>query len=107
MARVEFEEAFLVDIQRQIERLAEAGEWARIDRLAEDIARLADRLARFPELGRELAHAKASTLRRIAVGRLPYLVWYRHDTRGEGVIRMYRLLHARQRTPKPTLPESS
>lgn len=103
MARVELGEAFLADARKQIEHLAAAEEWSHVDRLAEDIARLSDRLARFPELGRELTRESGRTMRRIAVGRLPYLVWYRFDPRGEGVIRLSRLFHAHQRTPRPRL----
>ena len=100
MARVELGETFLADVQRQIGHLAATEEWVRIDRLAEDIVRLGERLARFPELGRELTRERGRTLRRISVGRLPYLVWYRFDPRDDGVIRMSRLFHAHQRTPK-------
>ncbi len=106
MARVEFGATFSVDLARQIEALRAEDEWSRIDRLAEDVVQLADRLAWFPELGRELAREGDWTLRRIAVGRLPYLVWYRYDPKPPGTIKMSRLLHAHQRTPKPRLPES-
>lgn len=106
MARVELGEIFLADLARQIEALEAEDEWSRVDRLIEDVVRLADRLARFPELGRELARERGWTLRRIAIGRLPYLVWYRHDPAHAGVIKMIRLFHSRQRTPKPRLPES-
>jgi plasmid stabilization system protein ParE len=101
LARVEFGKAFFADTQRQIGHLAAAEEWSRVDRLIEDVARLSERLGRFPELGREIGEARGRTLRRIAVGRLPYFVWYRWDPRGEGVIRLSRLFHARQRTPNP------
>lgn len=104
MARVELGEAFLSDAQRQIEHLVTAEEWSRVDRLAEDIVGLSGRLAQFPELGRELTRESGRTLRRIAVGRLPYLVWYRFDPRGDGVIRMSRLFHTHQRTPSPPSP---
>ena len=104
MARVELGEAFISDAQRQFTYLADAEEWSRIDRLDEDIARLSERLGYFPELGRELGREGDRTLRRIPVGRLPYLVWYRFDPRGEGTIRMSRLFHAHQRTPRLTLP---
>jgi len=103
LARVELGEAFLADARRQIAHLAAAEEWSRVDRLAEDIARLSDRLARFPELGRELTRESGRTMRRIPVGRLPYLIWYRFDPRGESVIRLSRLFHAHQRTPRPRL----
>ncbi|HEV2249196.1 MAG TPA: type II toxin-antitoxin system RelE/ParE family toxin [Candidatus Limnocylindria bacterium] len=101
MVRLELDEAFLSDAQRQFEYLAETEEWARIDRLDEDIVSLRERLATFPELGRELARAGTRTLRRIPVGRLPYFVWYRFDPHGQGVVRLSRLFHAHQRTPKP------
>jgi len=103
LARVEFGEAFFSDTQRQIGNLAAVDEWSRVDRLIEDVTRLSERLGRFPELGRQIGEARGRTLRRIAVGRLPYFVWYRFDPHGEGVIRMSRLFHVRQRTPKPRL----
>ena len=101
MAGVELGEAFLSDARRQFEYLAQSEEWSHIDRLDEDIARLSERLATFPELGRELARERDRTMRRIPVGRLPYLVWYRFDPRGQGVVRLSRLFHAHQRTPRP------
>ncbi len=104
MARVEFGAAFLSDVRRQTELLADSEEWIRVDRLLADVATMADLLSQFPELGRELARERGRTMRRIAVRRLPFFVWYRFDPRGEGSIRMSRLFHARQRTPKPGLP---
>jgi plasmid stabilization system protein ParE len=103
LARVEFGEAFLADVRKQIDHLAAEDEWSHVVRLAENIARLSETLAEFPELGRELTRERGRTMRRIAVGRLPYLVWYRFDPRGEGAIRLSRLFHARQRTPRPRL----
>ena len=103
MARVELGEAFISDSRRQFEYLAETEEWSHIDRLDEDIASLSERLARFPELGRELARKGERTMRMIAVGRLPYFVWYRFEPRGGGVVRLSRLFHTHQRTPRPRL----
>jgi plasmid stabilization system protein ParE len=101
LARVELDEAFLSDARRQFEYLAEAEEWSRIDRLDEVIAQLSERLGMFPELGRELARERDRTMRRIPVGQLPYFIWYRYDPRGQGVVRLSRLFHAHQRTPRP------
>jgi plasmid stabilization system protein ParE len=103
LPRVELGEAFLSDARRQFDHLAEAEEWSRIDRLDEDVAQLSERLATFPELGRELLQERAVSLRRIPVGRLPYFAWYRFDPRGQGVVRLSRLFHAHQRTPAPRL----
>lgn len=101
MARVEFGEAFLADVREQTDHLVAAEEWSRVERLAEDVVDLSLRLAQFPELGRQLASESGRTMRRIAVGRLPYLIWYRYDSRNEGVIRFSRLFHAHQRAPRP------
>jgi plasmid stabilization system protein ParE len=101
LARVELGEAFLSDARRRFGYLAEAEEWARVDRLDEDIARLSEHLGTFPELGRELARERDRTMRRIPVGRLPYFIWYRFDPHGQGVVRLSRLFHAHQRTPRP------
>jgi len=103
LARVELGEAFISDSRRQFDYLADSEEWSRIDRLDEDLTRLAERLARFPELGRELAREGNRTMRMIPVGRLPYFVWYRFDPRSGGVIRLSRLFHTHQRTPRPQL----
>ena len=103
MVRVEQGKTFLSDASTQFYHFAEAEEWTRIDRLAEDVASLQARLAYFPQLGRELARDKQLTLRRIGVGRLPYLVWYLWDPRGGGSIEMQRIFHSHQRTPKPRL----
>ena len=104
MARVEFGAAFPSDVRRQTEWLAIDEEWQRIIRLLDELASLVERLTRFPELGRELASERGRTMRRISVGRLPFFVWYRFDPRGEGTIRLSRLFHAHQRTPRPRLP---
>ena len=101
---MEFGAAFLSDVRRQTEQLADAEEWTRLVRLLEDLATVADMLAEFPEVGRELTRESGRTMRRISVRRLPFFVWYRFDPRGEGTIRMSRLFHARQRTPTPSLP---
>ncbi|HEV2249420.1 MAG TPA: type II toxin-antitoxin system RelE/ParE family toxin [Candidatus Limnocylindria bacterium] len=101
MARVEFGEAFLADVREQTDHLVAAEEWSRVERLSEDLVALSMRLARFPDLGRQLASDRGRTMRRIAVGRLPYLTWYRYDSRNDGVIRLSRLFHAHQRTPRP------
>lgn len=103
MTRVEYGEAFFADMRTQIDHLMREDELSRVDRLADDVTVLAERLSQFTRLGRQLTEARGRTLRRIAVGRLPYLVWYRHDPRGDGVVRMSRLFHMRQRTPKPRL----
>ncbi|HEV2009507.1 MAG TPA: type II toxin-antitoxin system RelE/ParE family toxin [Candidatus Limnocylindria bacterium] len=100
MARVEPAQPFRDDARRQLALLIEGGEWTRVDRLAEDLATLRDRLTRFPELGRELIGDDRHTLRRIALGRVPYFAWYRFDRRTD-VVRLVRLFHARQRVPKP------
>ena len=75
-----------------------------MDRLEEDLVSLTARLASFPELGRELMRERERSLRRIAVGRLPFFVWYESDPRGTGTVRMWRLFQAHQRTPRPELP---
>ncbi len=106
MVRVEQSATFLKDAVTQIGILADAEEWSRIERLREDIAELQARLGMFPEIGREIAHEEKLTLRRVGVGRLPYLVWYFFDPRGNGFVQLHRIFHARQRTPRPKLPES-
>jgi hypothetical protein len=70
--------------------------------LAHELMMLQERLATFPELGRKLLADDRQTLRRIALGRVPYFVWYRYD-RSADVVRFARLLDAHQRTPKPRL----
>ena len=104
MARVEYGAAFLSDVRRQTEWLAIDEEWQRIVRLHDELANLGERLMSFPELDRELKRERGRTMRRISVGRLPFFVWYRFDPRGQGVIRLSRLFHAHQRTPRPRLP---
>ena len=106
MARVTFAVTFVADLARQTEHLQAAQEWSRLDHLAEDIAGLRDRLARFPGLGRELTRERERSLRRIPVGRLPYFVWYLCDLRGEGVVEVQRIFHTRQQTPAPRVPVS-
>jgi plasmid stabilization system protein ParE len=103
LVRVEPSATFTAEATRHIWYLAEAEAWSRVQRLREDIADLQARLAYFPELGRELASQNDVTLRRIVVGRLPYLVWYLWDPRGRGFVQLQRLFHARQRTPHPRL----
>ena len=104
MARVELGTAFLSDVQRQTEWLAIDEEWQRIIRLHDELANLVERLTGFPELGHELKRERGRTMRSISVGRLPFFVWYRCDPRSEGTIRLSRLFHAYQRTPRPRLP---
>ena len=100
MTRVELAQPFRDDARRQLALLIERDEWTRVERLAEELATLRDRLTRFPELGRQLIADDRHTLRRIALGRVPYFVWYRFDRRAD-VVRLVRLFHARQHTPKP------
>ncbi|HEY8829106.1 MAG TPA: type II toxin-antitoxin system RelE/ParE family toxin [Candidatus Limnocylindria bacterium] len=104
MARVEYGATFFSDVRRQTEWLADGEEWQRIIRLLDELANLGERLVSFPELGRELKRERGRTMRRISVGRLPFFVWYRFDPRGEGTIRLSRLFHVHQRTPRPRLP---
>jgi len=101
--RVEFTEPFGDDTHRQVDLLANSGEWPRIVGLFEELALLRRRLATFPELGRELRAGERESLRRIALARAPYFIWYRYDRRAD-VVRFARLFHARQRTPRPKLP---
>ena len=103
MPRVEFTKAFDEDTHRQVDLLVEDGEWARILGLIAELALLRDRLATFPELGRELLADERETLRRIALAKAPYFIWYRYDPQAD-TIRFARLFHARQRTPAPRLP---
>jgi plasmid stabilization system protein ParE len=103
LARVTFTATFVTDLSRQTMDLEAGEEWSRLDHLAEDIGALRDRLSRFPELGRELTRERERSLRRIAVGRLPYFVWYLCDLRGEGLVEVQRIFHTRQLTPTPRL----
>jgi plasmid stabilization system protein ParE len=86
-----------------VDLLAASGEWARIVGFIAEVALLRERLATFPELGRELLADERETLRRIALARAPYFIWYRYDPRAD-IVRFARLFHARQRTPRPKLP---
>ena len=103
MARVEFTKPFDGDTRRQVDLLVDHGEWTRIVALIEELLVVHERLAAFPALGRELLAGERETLRRIALARAPYFIWYVHD-RETDVVRLARLFHARQRTPKPGLP---
>ena len=94
---------FRDDAFRQVDLLARSGEWAWIVGLTAELALLRGRLASFPELGRELLAAERETLRRIALARVPYFIWYRYDGQAD-VVRFARLFHARQRAPRPDLP---
>jgi plasmid stabilization system protein ParE len=101
LARVEYDAAFLSDVRRQTEWLAIDEEWQRIVRLHDELTNLVERLMSFPELGRELKRERGRTMRRISVGRLPFFVWYQFYPHGEGVLRLSRLFHAGQHTPRP------
>jgi plasmid stabilization system protein ParE len=103
LPRVEFTKPFDEDAHRHVDLVAKDGEWARILGLITELALLRDRLATFPELGRELLADERGTLRRIALAKAPYFVWYRYDPEAD-IVRFARLFHARQRTPAPGLP---
>ena len=102
MAGIEFTQPFADDVRRQVELLASSDEWARVVALAQEIVMLQERLATFPEVGRTLLGDDGQTLRRIALARVPYFVWYRYD-RSADVVRFAHLFHAHQRTPRPRL----
>jgi len=103
LARVEFTKAFDDDTHRQVDLLVGDGQWIRVVALIEELLVMRERLAAFPALGRELLTDERETLRRIALAKAPYFIWYRHDPQAD-VVRFARLFHARQRTPKPGLP---
>jgi plasmid stabilization system protein ParE len=69
----------------------------------QELAVLQERLERFPELGHELRAHDGHALRRIALGRVPYFIWYRFDPRSD-VVRLVRLFHAHQNTTRLRLP---
>jgi plasmid stabilization system protein ParE len=102
LARVDVTKPFRDDLFRQTTVLVRAEEWTRVDALALELGAISSRLVRFPEIGRELIADSRYTLRRIALGRSPYFVWYRFDRRTD-VVRLTRLFHAHQRTPAPHL----
>ena len=103
MARVEFTKPFDDDTRRQVDLLVSDGDWTRVVALIEELLVVRERLAAFPALGRELLAGERETLRRIALAKAPYFIWYLHDPDAE-VVRFARLFHARQHTPKPGLP---
>jgi plasmid stabilization system protein ParE len=103
LARVEFTHLFSDDAHRQVDLLGREGEWARVIALIGELALLRERLATSPELGRELLSDERETLRRIALSRVPYFIWYRYDPVAR-VVRFVRLFHAHQLTPRPKLP---
>lgn len=102
MARVESTQPFREDTRRQVSLLIESAEWTRVLGLAQELVVLRERLATFPEIGRELLADERTTLRRIALSRVPYFVWYRYDRRAD-VVRFAHLFHAHQRTPRARL----
>jgi plasmid stabilization system protein ParE len=106
LARVTFTSTFVADLGRRTAYLATAEEWSRLDHLAEDVAGLREQLARFPGIGRELTRDRGQSLRRVAVGRLPYFVWYLWDPRGDGIVEVQRIFHTRQHAAPPRIPPS-
>ncbi|MBI2323909.1 MAG: type II toxin-antitoxin system RelE/ParE family toxin, partial [Chloroflexi bacterium] len=68
-----------------------------------DLAELRTLLGIYPLAGRELARHEERTLRRRRLRRAPFVAWYRYAPEEEEVT-LYRLFHARQRTPEPRLP---
>ena len=103
MARVEFTKPFNDDTRRQVDLLVSDGEWTRVVALIEELLVLRERLGTFPAIGRELLADERETLRRIALAKAPYFIWYRYDRQAD-LVQFARLFHARQRTPKPGLP---
>jgi hypothetical protein len=73
------------------------GLWDEID-AAEDL------LGQFPDAGVELRQDGAMTVRRLRLKRVPFYVWYLVDVRKGRRVTLFRLFHARQRTPEPRLP---
>lgn len=93
-----------MDIRAAVAHLAEDSAWRWISVIAADLDTLKALLSQFPESGRELDRAGATTLRRLKLHRAPFFVWYSFDPgRGPGVVELYRLFHSRQETPKPHL----
>jgi hypothetical protein len=86
-------------------QLVENSKWRWIFLISQDLETLRSLLSQFPAAGRELDRAGATSLRRLKLRRTPFLVWYSFDPeRGAGTVELYRLFHARQRTPEPRLP---
>jgi len=87
-----------------VAHLVENAAWSWISIIAADLDTVKALLSRFPESGREVDRAGATTLRRLKLHRAPFFVWNSFDPgRGAGVVELYRLFHSRQETPQPHL----
>lgn len=85
-----------------VAHLVEASEWPWISVMQQDVDTLRSMLARFPEAGRELDRVGDKTIRRLKLHRAPFFAWYSFDPEpAPGLVELYRLIHAHQRSPRP------
>lgn len=62
-------------------------------------------LAKFPDIGTIEAMDGAVVLRRLVLGKLPYVIWFLRDTSDpDADVWLLRLFHAKQQRPLPVIP---
>lgn len=73
-----------------------------IEQLEADILRAAELLCDYPGAGALVVREGRTLLRRLVLPSTPYIVWYAYEEeQSAGDIWLARLLHLRQRRPKP------
>ena len=97
---VRLHRSFLADVRKQMTWLSENGpeDWAA--NLLVAIEEVADRLARFPDVGAILQEDERLVLRKLIFRRLPYVAWYAYP-KPSGDVWLLRLFGAHQDRPDP------
>jgi len=100
--RIRYTATFISDLARETAWLAAVGQASWIEILEEDLRRAEALLKRFPEAGYALERGGTEALRKLALRRAPFNVWYALDrTTADVPIDFVRLFHVRQKAGPP------
>ena len=100
--RIRLHGDFVVDFSRQVLWLERNAGMLWIEHLEADVLRAAELLSDYPGAGALVVRDGRILLRRLVLPSTPYLVWYVYEeAQSAGDIWLARLLHSRQRRPRP------
>jgi plasmid stabilization system protein ParE len=93
---------FVVDFERQVLWLERNAGMLWIEHLEADVVRAVELLSDYPGAGALVMREGRTLLRRLVLPSTPYIAWYVYEEeQPAGDIWLPRLLHSRQRSPKP------
>ncbi len=95
--RVRLHAAFRRDFRAQLAWLVAQGRESWIEKLADAVEEVTERLGRFPEIGPVQAKSRLLVVRKIIFRRLPYIAWYGYRARAPiRTVWLLRMFGARQ-----------